>query len=49
MPAPHSVQPPEVVAVVGSRYAASYSLCECGEVKARKAKVCRECYETENA
>ena len=45
MAAPHSVQPQEVVDAVGSRNAAVYDLCPCGRVKAKKAKVCRWCFD----
>jgi hypothetical protein len=43
--APHSVQPQDVVDAVGTRSASMYDLCSCGRVKAKKAHVCRWCYD----
>lgn len=43
-----SVQPQEVIDAVGTRNASVYDFCPCGRVKAKKAKVCRECFDTEN-
>lgn len=45
MPRPFSVQPPQIVALVGKRSASMYRRCACGGIRAKQALRCLACYQ----